>query len=228
MRQPEFPLYNNNCYLHTSCFNFAITSQTLPNWAKLTRPPTPLPAMPAFLPVPLQTPRLTLRFLEASDSDAVFQLFADAEAVRYWSCAPWQQRAQADDYLTTTLQHYADGSALRWALIDASQALVGVVTLYHFDQQNARCDVGYMLARPYWGQRYMQEALRAVFDYAFGPLGLHRIEADIHPDNAASVGLLQSLHFRLEGHLRERWFVNGEISDSLILGLLARDWQAAR
>jgi RimJ/RimL family protein N-acetyltransferase len=42
------------------------------------------------------------------------------------------------------------------------------------------------------------------------------------------VRLLQSLHFRLEGHLRERWFVAGEISDSLILGLLARDWRSAR
>ncbi|MYN47034.1 GNAT family N-acetyltransferase [Pseudoduganella sp. FT93W] len=184
--------------------------------------------MPAFLPVQLHTPRLTLRFIGAEDTGAMFQLFADADAVRYWSCPPWQAMTQASDYVAQTLQGYADGSSLRWALVNQDHAVVGVVTLYHFDRQNARCDVGYMLARPYWGQRYMQEALAAVFDYGFGPLALHRIEADIHPDNAASVRLLQSLHFRLEGHLRERWFVAGEISDSLILGLLARDWRSAR
>ncbi|WP_348699420.1 GNAT family N-acetyltransferase [Duganella fentianensis] len=183
--------------------------------------------MSAFLPVQLDTTRLTLRFLDDNDTAAIYALFSDPAAVRYWSCPAWQEMAQAHDYIAQTLQHYADGSALRWALVNGEQAVVGVVTLYHFDRQNARCDVGYMLARPYWGQRYMQEALKAVLDYGFGTLRLHRIEADIHPDNAASVRLLQGLHFRLEGHLRERWFVDGEISDSLILGLLARDWRSA-
>eukprot|EP01030_Chromulinospumella_sphaerica_P010250 gene10250-10055_t len=182
--------------------------------------------MPAFQPVQLHTARLTLRFLDQNDTAAMYALFSDAAAVRYWSCPAWQDMSAARDYIAQTLKNYADGTALRWALVNGAQAVVGVVTLYHFDQQNSRCDVGYMLARPYWGQRYMQEALKAVFDYAFGTLGLHRIEADIHPDNAASVRLLQGLRFRLEGHLRERWFVDGEISDSLILGLLARDWQS--
>lgn len=184
--------------------------------------------MPAFQPVQLHTPRLTLRFLTSEDSDAMFQLFSDAEAVRYWSCAPWQDRTQASDYIAQTLENYAHGSSLRWTLVNQEGAVVGVITLYHFDQQNARCDIGYMLARPYWGQRYMQEALTSVLDYAFGPLALHRVEADIHPDNAASVRLLQGLHFKLEGQLRERWFVNGEVSDSLMLGLLAREWLAGR
>jgi ribosomal-protein-alanine N-acetyltransferase len=197
------------------------------NSAKLAVLPLPVYAMPAFLPVELHTPRLNLRFLTSADVAAMFQLFSDPDAVRYWSCAAWQDMAEASSYVEQTLQSYAEGSALRWAMLTADGELVGVVTLYHFDRRNYRCDIGYMLARPYWGQRYMQEALRAVLDYGFGSLGLHRIEADIHPDNSASVRLLQGLQFRLEGQLRERWFVNGEISDSLIYGLLARDWQAA-
>ncbi|MBY0555932.1 MAG: GNAT family N-acetyltransferase [Burkholderiaceae bacterium] len=184
--------------------------------------------MSAFLPVVLHTPRLTLRFLTPEDAPAMFRLFSDPAAVRYWSCAPWQDMAEASRYVEQTLHGYADGSTLRWAMRTADGELVGVVTLYHFDRRNYRCDIGYMLARPYWGQRYMQEALRAVLDYGFGSLALHRIEADIHPDNSASVRLLQGLQFRLEGQLRERWFVNGEISDSLIYGLLARDWLAAQ
>jgi RimJ/RimL family protein N-acetyltransferase len=59
-----------------------------------------------------------------------------------------------------------------------------------------------MLARPYWGQRYMQEALPALVAYGFNALELHRIEADIHPDNIASGRILEGLHFRREGHLR--------------------------
>jgi RimJ/RimL family protein N-acetyltransferase len=105
--------------------------------------------------------------------------------------------------------------------------LIGTATLYAFDRRNHRCEIGYMLARPHWGQRYMQEALAALIGYGFGALELHRIEADIHPDNIASGRILEGLQFRREGHLRERWFVSGEVSDSVIYGLLRSDWTGA-
>jgi hypothetical protein len=58
--------------------------------------------MPAFQPVPAHaTPGL--RFISAEDAGAMFQLFSDAEAVRYWSCPPWQDMKQASDYITQTL-----------------------------------------------------------------------------------------------------------------------------
>jgi len=65
-------------------------------------------------------------------------------------------------------------------------------------------------------------------DYAFGPLGLRRLEADIDPRNAASIRAVERLGFVREGLLRERWVVADEISDTMFMGLLARDWQARR
>lgn len=54
---------------------------------------------------------------------------------------------------------------------------------------------------------------------------MHRVEADIDPDNSASAKLLERLGFRLEGRLRERWIVAGVVSDSAMYGLLAREWR---
>lgn len=184
--------------------------------------------MPSFEPISLQTARLTLRFVAPGDAPALFRLFSDPPALRYWSSGPWLHIAQASDNVEQTLKGYRDGSALRLALVLPNGELIGTATLYAFDHRNHRCDIGYMLARPHWGQRYMQEALAALIGYGFDTLELHRIEADIHPDNHASGRILEGLHFRREGHLRERWFVGGEISDSLIYGLLRRDWDAAR
>ena len=183
--------------------------------------------MPSFNPVQLQTPRLTLRFVTAEDADALFRLFSDAEALRYWSSGPWLHPAQATDNIEQTLNSYTDGSALRLALVLPDGELIGTASLYAFDRRNHRCEIGYMLARPHWGQRYMQEALAALIGYGFGALELHRIEADIHPDNIASGRILEGLQFRREGHLRERWFVSGEVSDSVIYGLLRSDWTGA-
>lgn len=184
--------------------------------------------MPSFEPFQLKTDRLTLRFLEPADAPPLFRLFSDPQALRYWSSGPWLHIAQAADNIEQTLKGYRDGSSLRLALLLPGGELIGTVTLYAFDYRNRRCEIGYMLARPHWGRRYMPEALAALIGYGFETLALHRIEADIHPDNVASGRILEGLHFRREGHLRERWFVGGEISDSLIYGLLRSDWNAVR
>lgn len=192
------------------------------------------------MPFSLHTERLSLRFIDDGDAAALFRLFSDPAALRHWSSGPWLHEAQAIDNIRQTLKAYEDGSALRLGLVlengelsaepggELNGELIGTATLYAFDRRNRRCDIGYMLARPHWGRRYMQEALPALINYGFESLSLHRIEADIHPDNIASGRILDSLHFQREGHLRERWFVNGEISDSIIYGLLRSDWQARR
>jgi RimJ/RimL family protein N-acetyltransferase len=73
----------------------------------------------------------------------------------------------------------------------------------------------------------MHEALQALIDYAFGPLGLNRIEADIDPRNSNSARSLERLGFRMEGVLRERWIVAGEVSDTGYYGLLRKEWSYA-
>ena len=51
---------------------------------------------------------------------------------------------------------------------------------------------------------------------------------DTDPRNTASIRLLERLGFQQEGHFRERWVVDGEVSDSAMFGLLRREWAARR
>jgi RimJ/RimL family protein N-acetyltransferase len=74
----------------------------------------------------------------------------------------------------------------------------------------------------------MREALTALLDYAFGPMGLRRLEASVNPVNTASHGLLVRLGFELEGVRRERWIEKGRPADSAMYGLLGREWSARR
>ena len=71
----------------------------------------------------------------------------------------------------------------------------------------------------------MQQALQGLLGYAFQTLDLNRLEADIDPRNLASAKTLERLGFQKEGHLRERWIVNDEVSDTALYGLLRREWQ---
>ena len=69
---------------------------------------------------------------------------------------------------------------LKWGIaLRSSDKLIGSVTLFHLDFTHRRAEIGYAQGRAYWGQGYMQEALKAVLNHAFEILNLHRIEADV-------------------------------------------------
>jgi len=71
----------------------------------------------------------------------------------------------------------------------------------------------------------MHEALQELLEFGVGELDLNRIEADIDPRNSASARTLERLGFTKEGYLRERWIVGDEVSDTVIYGLLRREWK---
>jgi ribosomal-protein-alanine N-acetyltransferase len=184
--------------------------------------------VPQLTPTVLKTERLLLRWLDEGDTDAHFAVFSDPEVTRYWSGAPWTERAQAVKAIADTLASYADGSGLRFGIVlAASGELIGNATLHHFFEQNRRCEMGYALGSRHWGQGYASEALRALIGYGFRELDLNRIEADVDPRNVGSMRVLEKLGFRKEGYMPERWIVDGEKADTVFYGLLRRYWAGA-
>ena len=182
--------------------------------------------MTPFEPTAITTKRLTLRFLNEADVPALYDMFSNPEVMRYWSWPLWTDRAQAQAMLVSTQEGYLTGSALQLGIErNDDHKLVGLCNLHYFDIPSRRAEIGYVLDRPYWGSGYMHEALQALLQYAFETLNLNRLEADIDPRNRASARTLERLGFQKEGHLRERWIVNDEISDTWIYGLLRREWQ---
>ncbi|MFL6695613.1 MAG: GNAT family N-acetyltransferase [Vitreoscilla sp.] len=185
--------------------------------------------MPSFSDVRLATARLELRPLDAGDTDAVFAMRSDPVVQRYGSHPAWTDRQKAVDYIERNIRAMAAGTDAQFAIVRrADSVVVGTCTLYQLDAQCRLGQIGYALLATEWGQGYAGEAVTALLDWGFGPLDLNRVEADIDPRNAPSVRAMERLGFTLEGHLRERWIVDGEICDSLIYGLLAREWKARR
>jgi RimJ/RimL family protein N-acetyltransferase len=177
----------------------------------------------------LHTERLVLRPLADGDGDALFAIFSDAETLRYWSRLPMTACAEAEALIEDDRRGFAAGTSIRWALVRRDdQRLIGTVTLFKLERAHRRAEIGYILERGAWGRGYLREALTAVLAHGFGPLGLHRIEADIDPRNAASIRALEHFGFVREGVLRERWRVGGEVSDSLVMALLEPAWTVSR
>lgn len=187
--------------------------------------------MPNFATLELRTPRLRLRPLRDTDAPALFAICADPQTMRYWSTPAWSTPDIAEALIARDREAMAAGESLRLGLErlgDGGSAgpLIGHCSLFNLHPSSRRAETGYLLARTHWGRGLMHEALVALLSHGFGPLALHRIEADIDPRNLASARSLERLGFVREGLLRERWLVGDEVSDSALYGLLAREWAA--
>ncbi len=183
--------------------------------------------MPAFDQLTLRTERLVLRPLRETDASALFGIFSDPKVMRYWSTPPWTTMDQAHAMIARDLKAMPAGEHLLLGIERAGDgALLGTCTLFSMNANCRRAEVGYGLASSAWGHGYMDEALRSLLGYGFSELNLNRVEADIDPRNEASAKSLERLGFAQEGVLRERWIVDGEVSDTALYGLLQREWAA--
>jgi [ribosomal protein S5]-alanine N-acetyltransferase len=180
--------------------------------------------MPIFAPVTLTTPRLTLRPLRDEDAEPLFSMWSDKEAMRYFSFPAMTSLDQAKDRIARKRPMAAEGHDLICVItLQTTGEVIGDCALFRVDEQCLRAEIGFSLQRAHWKCGYMAEAVSALIEHAFGTVGLRRLEADIDPRNVASGRLLERMGFVREGLLRERWVVDGEVSDSALYGLLEGD-----
>jgi len=185
--------------------------------------------VPFATPAPLNTKRLIVRLVDEGDLASLMEVNGDPEVTRFLPYHVWQSMAEARLWYERMCSLQLAGNTLQFVLIDKRSATaIGTCLLFRLEEDSARAELGYVLARSHWGTGVMFEALRALLDCAFDKLQLRRLEAEVNPRNLASHKLLLKLGFVQEGLLRERWLTKGEPTDVNIYGLLRNEWLAHR
>lgn len=108
-------------------------------------------------------------------------------------------------------------------------AVMGVVRLTEIVRgffQNAY--LSFYLGRPYSGSGYMTEGLELLLDHAFREMKLHRVEANVQPDNERSISLVRRLGFRREGFSPRYLKIGGRWRDHERWALLREEWIRGR
>ena len=110
---------------------------------------------------------------------------------------------------------------------NADAALLGGLSVSNVRRGVAQAaSVGYWIGAPYVRRGYMTDAVKAVLPFAFGTLGLHRLEAACLPHNLASTRVLEKVGFRREGMARRYLKINGVWQDHDLFALLHDDARA--
>lgn len=171
----------------------------------------------------LSTPRLRLRQFRAEDTDAMHECFANPEAMRFWNRPVHTKRIETERTVRNLIE--CTPSYYRfWALTDpASDRCLGMVNYHEGHIRNKRANIGYIVDPARQRQGIATEAVSAMLDFCFGELGLHRVQAFIHPDNTASRRLIEKLGFSCEGLLRDNLRVGDVWRNDLLYALLETD-----
>ncbi|MEZ6242122.1 MAG: GNAT family protein [Phycisphaerales bacterium] len=105
-------------------------------------------------------------------------------------------------------------------------AIVGTVSLSQiFRGPFNNAIMGYWVGTPYMRRGYGSEGVRLTLRHAFGPLGLHRVEANVMPTNEASLALVRSVGFRDEGYSPKYLQIAGRWADHTRWAITVEDWQ---
>jgi len=178
---------------------------------------------------PLRTDRLMLRGYEPHDIPALLPLIGTREVATTTLRIPHPySESDAHDFLRMAEDHLATGRGLHLGIfLRENGALCGGVGLT-INNDHRRAELGYWLGVPYWGKGYATEAAKALVDYGFETLNLHRIFAGHFAGNSASANVLKKIGMRHEGIERGHILKWGDFIDIEIYGMILSDWQALR
>jgi RimJ/RimL family protein N-acetyltransferase len=150
----------------------------------------------------LETERLRLRPLRASDLDDYAALYADPEVLRYLACGPepWD-RGRAWRHMAFLQGHWQLAGAGMWAMEQRETGAFVGMTGFAAPEGWPGFEIAWTLARRWWGHGYATEGAREALAYAFTVLEKDRVISLIHPDNAASIRVAERIGERLQGRV---------------------------
>jgi RimJ/RimL family protein N-acetyltransferase len=164
----------------------------------------------------IRTDRLVLRHARPDDLADLHAVFSDLGAMRWWSTLPHTTLDETRTWLDGMIAGNAEGSDDY--VIERDGTVIGKAGFYRMP------DIGYILRPDHQGQGMASEALTAVIAHVFATRPVETLTADVDPENAASIRLLERLGFQQTGSAERTWNIAGDWKDSLYYGLTRADW----
>jgi RimJ/RimL family protein N-acetyltransferase len=174
----------------------------------------------------LESPRLRLRRLRASDLPAFCRYRADPAVARYQS---WETftREEGARFFEEQAGHHPDipGTWFQMAVtLKQTGDLLGDLGLHTLGDEPRQAEIGFTLAPAAQGKGFATEAVTCVLDYVFLRLGKHRVTALTDAENLPAQRVLERVGMRREGHFRQNVWFKGKWGDECLFAILRTEW----
>ena len=146
----------------------------------------------------VETERLVLREISHDDTAAIFRNFSDPDVANWFFEKPHSTMEQTIKVIDHFIHKFKQGEGLTWAITLKEDGQVIGTCGYENIEIGNRGEIGFDLAKAYWGKGFMSESLAAVIDFGFSVLNFSNVEAHTNSNNVRAKRLLEKLGFRLD------------------------------
>jgi RimJ/RimL family protein N-acetyltransferase len=180
--------------------------------------------------VHITTERLILRRMQDSDLQNFLEYEQHPDHSRYFYRSPYsEEQAKAFIAENRDLEPGAEGTYLHLVVeLASSGKMIGTVCVNVTSQAHWQGDVGWFFHPDYLGQGFATEASRALLEFVFTRLELHRITAFCDADNERSRQMMERLGMRREAHYQDAAFFDGVWHNQFAYAMLEQEWKACR
>lgn len=175
----------------------------------------------------IETKRLILRKLDLTDTQSVFDHWLSDERVTDNRInAAHLSVSETKERLNKIVSEYGSKEFCYWGIERKDTGeLIGEIDLYNFDKDTENCEVSYSLGFKWWNQGYGTEALRAVVEFGFKHMNVHKISAAHNIDNPASGKIMSKVGMVQEGVIKHMIRNSkSQYKDCAVCGILQEEY----
>jgi ribosomal-protein-alanine N-acetyltransferase len=176
----------------------------------------------------IETQRLKLRPYVEGDVEALWPSVSDPELSRQMSWSAHADREETRAYIRSTADDIRENRGVVWG-IEHEGKVIGSVGIEDITWQRAalrfdRAELGFWVAKAWWGKGIVTEAAHAAVKFAFDTIGLHKVNVHCFAANAASKRVIEKLGFRFIGRLEEDAWRDGAWHAGLAYEMTSGEW----
>ena len=173
----------------------------------------------------IETKRLILRDIRPSDAQSIYYYGKEEKVAQYVLFNRHENIDDTKTFINTTLEGYRKGEHYVWAIEwKETGEMVGTCGLHNTGTPHKSAEMGYVISPDFWNRGIATEAGKALLDFGFNTLKLHRICARYFEGNDASGRVMEKLSMIKEGVQREAVLNNNKYFNILVYSILASEF----
>jgi ribosomal-protein-alanine N-acetyltransferase len=168
----------------------------------------------------LHSKRLNLIEIENKQLTDIYKIFGNEDVTKFYSMKALKKESDAQKTINWFKKRYLDKTGMRWGLaIKGQEGIIGTIGFNNILKDH-RASIGYDLQAEHWNSGYMSEAVSTIIRYGFNNLEISRIDAEVMEGNWGSEKILEKLHFKNEGILKDWMHWDDKYYDVTMYSLL--------
>ena len=176
----------------------------------------------------IETERLILRKFKISDDEAMLKYWiADKKIQSLYSEPVYTTKAEVDELLEKYINSYQKNDYYRWAIIEKNSGeCIGQIAYFLVDSKNNFAEIEYCIGSDFQCKGYATEATKAVIQYGFDKINLHKVQICTKTINKPSKRVIEKCGFKYEGTLRDYFYMDGEYVGRLYFSMLKSEFES--